>query len=57
MFLHKLTGTETNVLAEPLLKPGADLVQVVVLAACEPRGHRFEWWPLHIAQCVGKTSR
>jgi hypothetical protein len=57
MFLHKLTGTETNVLAEPLLKPGAGLVQVVVLAACEPRGHRFEWWPLHIARCVGKTSR
>jgi len=26
-------------------------VQVVVLAACEPRGHRFERWPLHIAQC------
>jgi len=33
------------------------LVQVVVLAACEPRGHRFERWPLHIARCVGKTSR
>jgi hypothetical protein len=30
-------------------------VQVVVLAACEPRGHRFERWPLHIARCVGKT--
>jgi hypothetical protein len=27
-------------------------VQVVVLAACEPRGHRLEQWPLHIAQCV-----
>jgi hypothetical protein len=33
------------------------LVQVVVLAACELRGHRFERWPLHIARCVGKTSR
>ena len=33
------------------------LVQVVVLAAYEPRGHRFEWWPLHIARCVRKTSR
>ena len=32
------------------------LVQVVVLAACEPRGHRFERWSLHIARCVGKTS-
>ena len=33
------------------------LVEVVVLAACEPRGHRFERWSLHIARCVGKTSR
>ena len=33
------------------------LVQVVVLAACEPRGHKFERRPLHIARCVGKTSR
>ena len=33
------------------------LVQVVVLAACKPRGHRFERWPLYIARCVGKTFR
>jgi hypothetical protein len=32
------------------------LVQVVVLAACESRGHKFERWPLHIARCVGKNS-
>ena len=29
---------------------------MVGLAACEPRGHRFKRWPLHIAWCVGKTS-
>jgi hypothetical protein len=29
-------------------------VQVVVLAACEPRGHRFERWSLHICTMCGK---
>jgi hypothetical protein len=29
---------------------------VVVVAACEPRCHRLERWPPHIARGVGKTS-
>ena len=56
VFLH--TGREFNLVAHTLAQfEKGGLVQVVVLAACEPRGHKFERWPLHIARCVGKTSR